>query len=82
MDIKAIARTLIRGEQALSFPLKYDDMGQTIFDAKGNMILQIRGWGRLQYHPDGQDAAAKLQDEIGKWVVDTLNAEAHRQNVV
>lgn len=78
MDIKEIANTLIRGEKVLSFPLKYDDMGQTIFDAKGNMVLQIRGWGRLQYHSDGDEAASKLQDDIGKWVVETLNAAWER----
>ena len=75
MDIRQIANTLIRGEKTISFPLKYDDGSQTIFDAKNNMLFQIRGWGRLQYHSEGQEAAAKLQDEIGQWVVETLNAE-------
>lgn len=73
MEITAIANTIIRGERALAFPLKYDDMGQTIWDANGGMVMQIRGWGRLQYHSEGQEAAARLQDEIGRWVVKTLN---------
>lgn len=57
----------------MHFPLVYDEMGQMIFgkSLKGGSehILDVRGWGRLQY----LDNSMKIQDTIGKLVVDTLN---------
>lgn len=78
MNIHEIVGTIIRGEQALRFPLKRDH-GGWVSDANGNHVLDIRGWGRLQYHEDGEEAAAVVQDAIGDWVVETLNAEWKRQ---
>lgn len=75
IDIKKLAATVIRGEVAVQFPLEYNDFGQEIRDANGHLILQMRGWGRLQYHSDGPDAAAQIQDHLGQWIADTLNAE-------
>lgn len=80
MNIHEIVGTIIRGEQALKFPLKVSS--NWVADANGNHILDVRGWGRLQYHEDGEYAATKLQDAIGRWVVDTLNAEAQRQGII
>ena len=40
-----------------------------IYDSDSNMITQIRGWGRLQYLPNGE---AK-QDAIGEFVADAIN---------
>lgn len=37
------------------------------------MILQMRGWDFMQYHPEGPHAGAEMQDTIGEWVVRTLN---------
>lgn len=70
IDIKKIADTLIRGEKAITFPLKIT-MGW-VSDQNGHHILDIRGWGFIQYLGEG---AEKLQDDIGQWVVDTLNKE-------
>lgn len=81
MDIHQIVATIIQGEQAIKFPLKIGPAGD-VWDANSGRVLDIRGWGRLQYHSDGPDAAAKLQDAIGQWVVDTLNAEAKRQGLI
>lgn len=53
----------------LSFPLKYDDHGQVILDADGNHLLDVRGWGRLQYLPNGR----YIQDAIGVFVAQSLN---------
>jgi len=70
IDIKKIADTLIRGEKAITFPLKIT-VGW-ISDQNNHHILDVRGWGFIQYLGDG---AEKLQDDIGQWVVDTLNKE-------
>jgi hypothetical protein len=80
MPIEQIVATIIRGEQALKFPLKIHT--GWISDANGNHILDVRGWGYLQYHKDGNEAAAVLQDAIGDWVVETLNAEAKRKGLI
>lgn len=81
MTLKEIVGTIIRGEQALKFPLNRN-FGQWISDANGNHIIDMRGWGYLQYHSDGPEAAAKLQDHITDWVVKTLNEEAARQGLI
>lgn len=33
---------------AIKLPLKSDQQGIYIFDADGNMFIEIRGWGYLQ----------------------------------
>lgn len=76
MNIKEICATLIRGEQVIKFPLTIH-CGR-VHDANSHHVLDIRGWGNIQYHSDGPDAAAALQDAIGDWVVKTLNEEAKR----
>lgn len=81
MELNEIVGTIIRGQQALKFPLKLGAAGD-VWDANSSRVLDIRGWGMLQYHPDGQEAAAKLQDAIGEWVVKTLNEEAARQGLI
>ena len=78
MKIQEIANTIIRGEQCLMFPLKLDSASAGwISDQLGHHVLDIRGWGYIQYA--GKDAE-KLQDGIGKWVVETLNKEWERLN--
>ena len=54
----------------IKFPLKYDDYGQYIFDGDGNIFAQVRGWGNLQKLHNGK----KVQNSIGEFIVDTLNA--------
>lgn len=80
MTIQEIIGTIIRGEQALKFPLKIES--GMVWDANMHHVLDMRGWGYLQYHDKGGGAAAELQDTIGQWVVDTLNAEARRLGIV
>lgn len=70
MNIQEIANTIIRGEKAITFPLKITC--GWVSDQKGHHILDIRGWGFIQYLGEG---AEELQDGIGQWVVDTLNKE-------
>jgi len=79
MELKEIVGTIIRGEQALKFPLKITN--GWVSDANSNHVLDIRGWGYLQYaKPEGR--GAELQDAIGDWVVKTLNEEAARQGLI
>lgn len=64
MDIQSLIKT----------PVKFQ-IGK-IFDDEGNHILDIRGWGRLQYLPD---AEAK-QDGIGEFVAEAINEKLLRTN--
>jgi hypothetical protein len=74
MDILQIADAELRDGAAIVFPLRHAGAGK-IFDVKDHSILDIRGWGRIQYHVDGITKAAMLQDAIADWVVETLNAQ-------
>lgn len=76
IDIKQLANTKIRGSSAITFPLHV--YCGVVTDKAGNHILDIRGWGRIQYLGEG---AEKLQDDIGQWVVDTLNKEYESLNL-
>lgn len=71
MDILQISRVIIRGEPAYQFPLKHES--GWVSDKSGSHVIDIRGWGMLSYHSEGEDAAGKLQDAFGEWVVRTLN---------
>jgi len=75
IDIKKIANTKIRGKKAITFPLKITS--GWVSDQEGHHILDIRGWGFIQYLGEGSE---KLQDDIGQWVVDTLNKEYDSAN--
>lgn len=68
-NIKEIAETIVRGTPVLTFPLKITQ--GTVTDQNHNRVLDIRGWGFLQYADNNE--GAELQDGIGQWVVDTLN---------
>lgn len=74
MDIIQIANTIIRGNKAIVFPLINHD--GWVSDQNGHHILDIRGWGFLQYADN--DEGGKLQDGIADWVTKTLNAEYER----
>lgn len=76
INIKEIANTIIRGQKAIVFPLQIHS--GWISDQNGHHILDVRGWGFLQYADN--DKGADLQDGIGQWVVDTLNKEWENLN--
>lgn len=76
MTIVEAANTKIRGEKVITFPLRADTY--MIWDAKGNRVMDIRGWGRIQYHQDA-DRAAEIHDTIAEWVVKTLNEAWERE---
>jgi len=61
-------------------PFRYDEMGCWIEDANGKRLLDLRGWGYLTGQGCGalgttQDAAAAIQDRVGRRVVELLNAD-------
>lgn len=74
MTLQEIKNTIIRGHPALKFPLRVDS--GWFSDANGHHVLDMRGWGYLQYADD--DKGAEIQDAIANWVVETLNAENSR----
>ncbi len=56
---------MIDPRESFKAPFKYDDaVGGYVFDANGSMVLQIRGWGRLQYL--GEDKAIAIQVWLGE----------------
>lgn len=77
-DIVQIADTIIRNNKNIEFPLKHIGFGR-IYDQQSGHILDIRGWGRIQYHSEGGEAAMKLQDDLAEWVVEVLN-KAYEDN--
>lgn len=52
-------------------------INQMVSDSESNRILDIRGWGRLQYYRGG----AELQDKITAWVVEAINEKLERDPI-
>lgn len=66
-------------------PFCYNMDGQWIEDSKGQRMLDMRGWGYLTGKGSealgmDEDAAAKIQDDIGKHVAELLTADAKAHN--
>ncbi len=61
---------LLRAKANIKMPVRYDNYGQKIFDADNNLILDVRGFGRLQYLIGG----AEIQDNIGEYVAECINS--------
>lgn len=54
-------------------PVRFEDRcGPEIMDANGQLILRIRGWGRLQYM--GEEVAIEAQRLIAEAFCQALNA--------
>ena len=53
-------------------PWKSDGEGSFIFDADGNMIAEIRGWGHLSTKFD-EDQAEQIQKDISELIVNAVN---------
>ena len=56
-------------EKIFKFPLKYDIYGQSILDQDNNKVLDIRGWGHIQYLEDAEN----IQDNIGEYICNLIN---------
>lgn len=55
--------------ETLEFPVWYDEKQQTIWDAKGLMVCDIKGWGKIQFMNKSEDR----QNAIGELIVELLN---------
>lgn len=59
-------------------PFKYE--WAKVFDANGNHVLDIRGWGNLIGKGGGlglsEEEAEKIQDAYGQRIVDLMNKDA------
>ena len=56
-------------KKVIIYPVRYEPMGQYIFDAKDNVVANIRGWGRIQYLPKPEET----QDTIGEYIAQAIN---------
>lgn len=50
-------------------PVKYDRMGHCVVDRDNGKVLDIRGWGRIQY----MDQSEARHDAIGELVAELIN---------
>lgn len=57
--------------ETIAFPVIYDNKQQTIWDAKGMMVCDIRGWGKIQFMGN----AERRQDAIGEKIAKLLNED-------
>lgn len=55
--------------ETISFPVRYDEKGQSVWDSNNMMICDVRGWSRIQFKP----LPEKRQDEIGYLISELLN---------
>lgn len=67
------AQKLKLAMESIQFPVKYEPEGQTIKDANGMMVCDIRGWSKLQFMAHSEDR----QDSIGELIANLLN-QSHR----
>ncbi len=58
-------------KKLIKFPVKCDDYGLYILDAEYNMIMQVRGWGRLQYLEE--EKGIEAQKQIGNAFAEAFN---------
>jgi Cu2+-containing amine oxidase len=54
----------------IMFPVRYEYNTQQIYDKEGNLVCDIRGWGRIQYLSE----AEKRQDQIGEMIAELINS--------
>lgn len=53
-------------------PFRYDKSGTTVWDAENNMVLNIRGWGRISSTIQDESLAGAIQDSFGHKVAELL----------
>ena len=57
-------------------PFRYDAEGQFIWDANGERVVDLRGWGHLTgkgSHALAETTALKIVDDLGEGVAKVLN---------
>ncbi len=63
---------------AFKKPFRYEEYGQHILDAENNIVLEVRGWGRLTGKGHGglglpPGVAEDTQNRFGERVAELLN---------
>jgi hypothetical protein len=58
-----------KAKALIHFPVRYDEQGQMIFDSENHLIVDIAGWGRIQY----KDQAVEKMDELGEFIAHCIN---------
>jgi len=62
--------------------VSYEPWGQTIWGNKANgeqqMLLNLRGWGMIQYEFDTKEEAQDFQDNTGEWIAEAINEKILR----
>jgi hypothetical protein len=60
----------------------YDEWGTHIWnkekDGGSQLVVDVRGWGRIQNEFKKQEEAAKFQDEVGKFIVEAIKEKIQR----
>ena len=60
----------------------YDEWGTHIWnkekDGGSQLVVDVRGWGRIQNEFKTQEEAAKFQDEVGKFIVEAIKEKIQR----
>lgn len=59
----------------IQLPVRSDKFGCYIFDAKGKVLAQVRGFGWIK-QVVGEAEAHEVQKEMAEWLVDRINREA------
>lgn len=59
----------------IDFPVRYEESAQTIRDAKGMMVCDIRGWSKIQFMAKAQER----HDAIGNLICTLLNDYKEKQ---
>ena len=47
-------------------------------DGGSQLVVDVRGWGRIQNEFKTQEEAAKFQDEVGKFIVEAIKEKIQR----
>ena len=53
--------------------VNYDPNSNYVFDSQKNIILEIRGWGRISGMFDDVGSAENFQDLVGKFIEEAIN---------
>ncbi|MDN3593522.1 hypothetical protein [Zunongwangia endophytica] len=53
----------------INFPVNYEKNGQSIKDANGLFVCDVRGWSKIQF----MDKAEERHDAIGSIIAELLN---------
>ncbi|UJH90421.1 hypothetical protein LZ575_16530 [Antarcticibacterium sp. 1MA-6-2] len=51
-------------KETISFPVIYDSKQQTIWDSKGMMVCDIKGWGKIQFMGNQKSGRMLLEKKL------------------